>query len=89
MLVQKVPVTILKIDNKSGKAKRTGNAYSFFVATVIDEDSNVFKLNLADSLSDTAEKVKALSEVKNEEVEATIKFSPKQFDIAGTILDFA
>jgi len=83
MIVRNLELTLLKIVNKKGVGKKSQNPYDFNVATVVDEDVNVFTLNLSDEV------VAALgadaSELRNLPVEATIEFRPKGFDIGGTI----
>jgi len=80
-------VTVLKIVNKTGTGKRSGKPYDFYVATVVDEDANVFDLTVADELvKEAVEAEKDLSKVRNEPMEVDIEFKPKGFDIAGTIV---
>jgi len=73
------------VNKKEGNAKKTGNAYLFYAASVVDEDGNVFALNLADALVSTPENVAALLDVRNERAEVDVNFKPRGFDIAGTI----
>lgn len=84
MKVRNIELTLLKIEHKAGTGKTSGKPYSFFAATVIDEDSNVFALNLSDTVSSAlGERAK---ELRNVPVKADVEFKPKGFDIGGTIV---
>jgi len=78
-------LTLLKVTKKEGVGKKSGKDYKFYSANVVDQDANVFQLNLADELVDTPEKAAALESLKNVQVTAVIDFKPKGFDIGGTI----
>jgi len=84
MLVKEIPLTLLKVVKKEGVGKNSGKPYSFSVATVIDEESNVFQLNLHDSLHTQS----GLTELRHASIVADIEFKPKGFDIAGTLTNF-
>jgi len=86
MLIPNIEATVLKVVKKEGTGRKSGKNYKFFTATVVDADANVFSLNLADSLVQSEENVKALLEIRNEECELEVKFSPKGFDVSGTIM---
>jgi len=73
--------------HKSGNAKRTGNPYSFYTASVVDDDGNVFGLNVADELVKEAEEEEMnLESIRNEERTIDVEFKPKGFDCAGTVV---
>lgn len=84
MLVEKIPLTLLKVVHKTGTSKKSGNAYSFHTANVVDDEANVFQLNLEDSLSTQS----GLTELRNVKIVADINFTPKDYDISGTIVNF-
>jgi len=83
MKVIDISLTLLKVENKSGVGKTSQKPYDFNTATVVDEDANVFKLNISDEVS-THYGAEILS-FRNVPVEVSIEFRPKGFDIAGTI----
>jgi len=87
MNVANLPLTLLKAENKAGVGKTSNKPYDFYVATVIDEDSNVFKFNLSDDLvkENGADTLKAL---RNVPITAEVRFVPKGFDVAGTLVSF-
>jgi len=87
MKIQNLPLTLLKVENKSGVGKTSGKAYDFFVATLIDEDSDVFKFNISDDLASSKGK-DSLLDLRNVPISAQVNFKPKGFDVAGTLVDF-
>jgi len=89
MIVKDVKLTLLKIRHKEGTGKTSGKPYSFYTADVVDDDANVFGFNLDDKLApkDAIETSELLA-VKNAPIIATVRFTPKGFDVSGTILDF-
>jgi len=44
MLIKNAQLTLLKVSKKEGVGKKSGNAYLFYVATVVDDDSNVMNM---------------------------------------------
>jgi len=86
MKVENLELTLLKIVNKNGIGKKSGNPYNFDVASVVDEDANVFNLNLSDSVS--AALTDEVRSLRNVAIEATVEFKPKDFDVSGTLLEF-
>lgn len=89
MIVENLPLTLLKVVKKEGTAKASGKPYSFLVANIVDDDANVFAFNLTDDLAASAEVQEILTdETKNLRITATVKFLPKGFDVAGTLVEF-
>jgi len=89
MKISNIPLTLLKVAKKEGTAKATGKPYAFHVASVVDEDAEVFALNVSDELAKEARFLEIFSkEEKNLPGIATIKFSPKGFDIGASLLAF-
>jgi len=86
MLIKNIEATVLKVIKKEGVGKASGKNYKFFTATVVDSDANVFTLNLDDTLVRSEENVSALLELRNEDCLLDVKFSPKNFQISGTIM---
>jgi len=88
MIVKSIEVTILKCELKQGKGKTSGKDYKFYTASLVDEDANVFAVNLADDLvaSLGEEGVVTLLEQRNQPATVDIKFSPKGFDIGATLV---
>jgi len=84
MLVKNVALTLLKVQHKEGVGKKSGKEYSFYTATVVDEDANVFGFNLADEVVKAAP-AGSLESTKNVSVFADVKFVPKGFDVSGQI----
>jgi len=84
MLVKNIALTLLKVQHKEGTGKASGKPYSFYTATVVDEDANVFGFNLADEVVKAASPDVLLA-LKNAAVIADVKFSPKGFDVSGQI----
>jgi len=79
-------VTIVKVTHKEGTGKN-GRPYSFYVASIIDEDFNVFNLNLSDELVKTAAvDGEIITEITRQDREVDVEFRPKGFDCAGTIV---
>jgi len=87
MKVANLPLTLLKVENKTGTGKTSGKAYDFHTATVVDEDANVFTFNLADEVVASNGK-ETLASLRNVRVVASVNFKPKGFDIGGTITGF-
>jgi len=87
MKVRNIPLTLLKIENKSGTGKVSGKPYNFFTASVVDDDANVFQLNLADDVAGMLGE--AGLKARNQAVTADIEFKPKGFDIGGTLIAFS
>lgn len=85
MIVKNCELTLLKTVLKEGVGKKSQQPYKFYVASVVDEDANVFNMNLADEIVDSSD-FEVISVAKNVSVRADIKFSPKGFDIGGTIV---
>jgi len=85
MILKNVPLTLLKVQLKEGVGKASGKAYKFYTAQVVDEDANVFGLNVADSLANDKDALEELLEMKNSRIDATIEFKPKGFDIGGSL----
>jgi len=88
MIVKNLPLTLLKVVNKSGTGKTSGKPYDFHVATVIDEDANVFNFNVADELAQR-EGRDVLASLRNVEITAEVRFTPKGFDVQGSLQDLA
>jgi len=86
MKVENLELTLLKIVNKNGIGKKSGNPYNFDVASVVDEDANVFDLNLSDSVS--AALTDEVRSLRNVAIEATVEFKPKDYALSGTLLEF-
>lgn len=87
MKVRNLELTLLKIVNKNGVGKKSGNPYNFDVASVVDEDANVFTLNLSDQVS--ASLTEDMRSLRNVAIEATVEFKPKDFDVSGTLVEFS
>jgi len=87
MLYKNAEVTLLRCDLREGNGKKTGKPYSFYQVSVVDEDAKVFQLNLSDAVvKELGEAgLKKLLETRNEAVTLDIKFSPKGFDISGSV----
>jgi len=69
--------------------KKSGKEYSFYTATVVDDDANVFGLNLSDTLvKESLENDEDLSKIRNEERTVDIEFRPKGFDISGSLISW-
>lgn len=67
--------------------KTSGKPYSFYTASVVDEDANVFGLNLSDALVKVAkEDDDNLEQIRLQEMLVDIELKPKGFDIGGTIV---
>jgi len=85
MKLEKVPLTILKVVHKEGNGKQSGKAYSFYVASVVDDDANSFNLTIADDLMKGPEGA-GLPTMKMVAVNASIEIKPKGFDLSGTLI---
>lgn len=77
MVIKDVKGTLLKVNHVVNKPEST-KKFDFFVGSFVDEEANVFKVNLASRLTDTEEKVKALSEIVNASVKASFSFYPRR-----------
>jgi len=80
--------TILKVNHKEGTSQK-GRPYSFYVASVLDEDGNVFAFNISDDLvklSKSDEGEVQLKDIRNDERTVDVEIRPKGFDCAGTIV---
>jgi len=82
-----IPVTVLKVQHKEGTGKASGKPYSFYTASVVDEDANVFGLNLSDELvKESRADEEDLEKIRNQEMVIEVEFRPKGFDCSGTIV---
>jgi len=88
MIVKDVQLTLLKVQHKEGTGKKSGKEYSFYTATVVDDDANVFGFNLDDKLTTAKDAVETLLALKNVPIKADVRFLPKGFDIGASIIDF-
>jgi len=87
MLVKNLPLTILKVNKREGVGKKSGKPYLFYNANVVDEDGNVFGFILSeDCVQEVGEN--NLLALRNRSVEATVQFTPKGFDVGGSIVDY-
>jgi len=86
MIAREQQLTILKVSLKEGVGKKSGSPYSFYTASVVDEDANVFGFSVSKQMVE--EHGKALEDIRNESVEADIEFKPKGFDVSGTLLSW-
>jgi len=84
MILKNVPLTLLKVQLKEGIGKTSNKPYKFYTANVVDEEANVFQLNLGDAV--TQKEIDELLELKNAKVLATVEFKPKGFDVGGTLV---
>lgn len=85
MLVKQIPLTILKVELREGVGKKSGKPYSFYNASTVDEDGNVFGLILAEDFA-KEQGATELQSLRNISVLADVRFNPKGFDIGGSIL---
>lgn len=89
MVVTNVKATILKFVNKQGVAKKTGKEYNFTKVVIVDEEANVFELNVAPEL---AKGLVTLLKVKNKEAVLTLSFYPRQINgfasVGGELVDY-
>jgi len=84
MKLSKETVMILKIDFKEGVAK-SGKPYAFYVAKVVDADSNTFDATISDDFS---KKNPTLMTLRRKEVVADFEIKPKGFDAAISLLSW-
>lgn len=82
MVLKSIAMTLLKVEHKSGTGKASGKPYDFYTATLVDDDSNVFALNVSDDITSM---VKDMSALRNVEVVVDVDFKPKGFGISGTL----
>jgi len=77
---------VVKVDHKEGTSQK-GKPYAFYTVTVIDEEANVFGLNVS---RDLEKKLNGDNpdwhETRNQEATIDVEFRPKGFDCAGTIV---
>jgi len=86
MLIKNLELTLLKVNLREGKGKKSGKDYSFLNASVVDSDANVFGFILSEEVVKD-EKVRAqLLSVKNVSIKADVEFKPKGFDVGGSIV---
>ncbi len=86
MIIKNIELTLLKIDRREGVGKKSGKDYLFYNASVIDSEANVFGFILDEKIVKDPERLSELLSAKNVPVRADIRFSPKKFDVAGSIL---
>lgn len=87
MQIKNVKITLLKVVKKEGVGKKSGKPYLFYVATVVDEESNVMQFNIADSVVSQPAKLNALLGIRNEEIVVSFKLLPKgNFDLGASIV---
>jgi hypothetical protein len=86
MIIKNVELTLLKIDKRQGVGKTSGKDYLFYNASVVDAEANVFGFILDEKVVSEPKKLSELLSAKNVPIKADIRFSPKKFDIAGSIL---
>jgi hypothetical protein len=86
MIVKNVDLTLLKLVKKEGVGKKSGKDYLFYNASIVDADANVFGFILDEKIVSDSKKLADLLSAKNVSARADIRFSPKGFDVGGTIL---
>lgn len=86
MIIRDVELTLLKIDKREGVGKKSGKGYLFYDASVVDDEANVFGFILDEKIVNDTDKLENLLSMRNVSITADIRFSPKKFDISGTIL---
>ena len=86
MIIKNIELTLLKIDKREGVGKKSGRDYLFYNASVIDDEANVFGFILDEQITKDAEKLSELLSAKNVSVRADVRFTPKKFDVGGSIL---
>lgn len=86
-MIFKADVTILKVEHKEGVARESKKPYSFYVASCLDDNGNVFPLNIADDF--VKDKGTDLLGVKKEDVAAEIELRPVgRFGLGATLLSY-
>jgi hypothetical protein len=88
MIVKNQKFTLLKVEHKSGVAKTSKKDYSFYSATCIDAEANVFKMNLSDTIMSDEKQKKEILALLNVQIVAEIDIKPKGFDFGITLVDF-
>jgi len=90
MIVKDVKLTLLKFRKKEGVGKKSGKDYLFYTADVVDEDASVFGFNLDNDLAPKNPKdEEALLAMKNVPITASVRFTPKGFDVSGALIEFS
>lgn len=80
-------MTVLKVDLKEGVSQKSNRPYSFYVASIVDEDANVFRCNVSDALVEKVGKEKILK-VKNTLATVDGEITPKGFDAGIELTDW-
>jgi len=84
MKVSKVPLTVLKVVLKSGVGKTSNKPYSFYAASIVDDDANVFQATLEEKFGNSL--AGKFEKIRNETVKADLEIKPKGFDAGITII---
>jgi len=88
MIIKDQKFTLLKVEHKSGVAKTSKKDYSFYTATCIDSDANVFKMNLNDAIMKDEKSRDLVMGLLNVSIVAEIEVKPKGFDFSVQLNDF-
>jgi len=89
MIVKDLALTVLAFEHKTGTGKTSGKPYDFYAARVVDADGQVFQMNLDREISPKNPKDdETLLAFRNLAVKASVKFTPKSFDVSATLTDF-
>jgi len=87
MIIKTVPLTLLGITKKEGVGKKSHEPYKFYQANIVDTDGNVFSMSVDRSIEESADFAEYLK-VRNIDVVADIKITPKGFGVSLSLLDF-
>jgi len=79
MIVKNIKLTLLRCDDKHGKAKETGNPYQFYSVSATDEEARVYSFNLGDELVKELgdEGLKKLIDTRVEPIEVDLELFPR------------
>jgi len=85
MKVERIHVTLFKVELKQGVGKTSKQPYSFFEATILDEDANKMRMILAHSVEVDGQIPEDVVNADRVEAFVDIEFEPRGFGLSGTI----